>query len=78
MSHNDYILNLLNIEDHNIFILNNIQNKTIKNKNYKVVEGILTYTPTHCPCCGVINESTNDIIKWGFRRIIQNYKFLWN
>ena len=59
---------MLNIEDHNIFILNNIQNKTIKNKNYKVVEGILTYTPTHCPCCGIVNESTNDIIKWGFRR----------
>ena len=66
MSHNDYILNLLNIEDHNIFILNNIQNKTIKNKNYKVVEGILTYTSDHCPCCGIVNESTNDIIKWGF------------
>lgn len=59
---------MLNIEDHNIFILNNIQNKTIKNKNYKVVEGILTYTPNHCPCCGIVNESTNDIIKWGFRR----------
>mgnify|MGYP002554562778 FL=1 len=68
MSHNDYILNLLNIEDHNIFILNNIQNKTIKNKNYKVIEGILTYTPDHCPCCGIVNESTNDIIKWGFRK----------
>ena len=68
MSHNDYILNLLNIEDHNIIILNNIQNKTIKNKNYKVVEGILTYTPDYCPCCGIINESTNDIIKWGFRK----------
>ena len=68
MSHNDYILNLLNIEDHNIYILNNIHNKTIKNKNYKIVEGILTYTPDYCPCCGIINESTNDIIKWGFRR----------
>lgn len=68
MSHNDYILNLLNIEDHNIFILNNIQNKTIKNKNYKVIEGILTYTPDHCPCCGITNESANDIIKWGFRK----------
>ena len=68
MSYNDYILNLLNIEDHNIFIINNIQNKTIKNKNYKVVEGILTYYPDHCPCCGIINESTNDIIKWGFRK----------
>ena len=58
MSHNNYILNLLNIEDHNIFILNNIQNK-----NYKVIEGILTYTPDHCPCCSIVNEPTNNIIK---------------
>ena len=58
MSHNNYILNLLNIEDHNIFILNNIQNK-----NYKVIEGILTYTPNHCPCCSIVNEPTNNIIK---------------
>ena len=34
MSHNDYILNLLNIEDHNIFILNNIQKiMTLYQKN---------------------------------------------
>ena len=28
----------------------------------------MTYNPSHCPCCGVINESTADIIKWGFRK----------
>ena len=71
MSNNDYILNLLNIKDPNIYILNNIQEKIIKNKKYKLIEGILTYNPSHCPCCGVINESTADIIKWGFRK---NYK----
>ena len=68
MSYNDYILNLLNIKDKNIFISKNIQSKIIKNKNYKIIEGFLSYNPTHCPCCGIINNSTNDIIKWGFRR----------
>lgn len=65
---NDYILNLLNIKDKNIFILPNIEEKFIKNKKYKIIEGFLTYKPTHCPCCGCINQSSNDIIKWGFRR----------
>ena len=68
MSNNDYILNLLNIKDPNIYILNNIKENIIKNKKYKVIEGILTYNPSHCPCCGTINESTDDIIKWGFRK----------
>ena len=67
MSTNDYILDLLNIKDKNIFILNNIEEKVIKNKNYKVIEGILTYKPQSCPCCGIVNESY-DIIKWGFKR----------
>ena len=53
MSTNDYILNLLNIKDKNIFILNNIEEKVIKNKNYKVIEGILTYKPEKCPCCKI-------------------------
>lgn len=68
MSNNDYILNLLNIKDPNIFILNNIEEKVIKKKNYKVIEGILTYKPDFCPCCGIINQSDDDIIKWGFRK----------
>ena len=68
MSNNDYILNLLNFKDSNIYISNNIQEKIIKNKNYKVIEGFLTYTPQYCPCCGIINKSTNDIIKWGYRK----------
>ena len=69
MSANNYILNLLNIEDNNIFInTNNIQNKTINGKNYKIIEAFLTYFPNSCPNCGVVNESSNDIIKWGFRK----------
>ena len=69
MSINNYILNLLNIEDKNIFInTNNIQNKLINGKNYKIIEAFLSYNPDYCPHCGVINKSQNDIIKWGFRK----------
>ena len=64
MSNNDYILN---IKDKNVYILNNIEEKMIKNVNHKVFEGFLTYKPESCPACGVINNS-NDIIKWGFRK----------
>ena len=68
MSMNNYILNLLNIEDRNIFILSNIEERIIKNKKYKIIEGILTYIPDFCPCCGCVNESHNAIIKWGYRK----------
>lgn len=69
MSTNNYILNLLNIKDKNIFILSDsIKEKKIKNRNYKIIEGILTYKPEYCPCCGVVNQSHDDIIKWGFRK----------
>ena len=68
MSMNNYILNLLNIEDKNIFISPKIEERLIKNKKYKIIEGFLTYIPDHCPCCGCVNESFNDIIKWGYRR----------
>lgn len=69
MSINNYILNLLNIEDKNIFInTNNIQNKIIKGKNYKIIEAFLSYVPDSCPICGVVNQSSSDIIKWGFRK----------
>ncbi len=42
--------------------------KKIKGKTYKIIEGFLTYRPNHCPGCGCINQSSNDIIKWGFRK----------
>ena len=68
MSMNNYILNLLNIEDKNIFILPNVEERIIKNKKYKIIEGFLTYNPEFCPYCGCVNESHNDIIKWGYRK----------
>ena len=71
MSMNNYILNLLNIEDRSIFILPNIEERIIKNKKYKIIEGILTYIPDFCPCCGCVNESHNAIIKWGYKKIVK-------
>lgn len=69
MSNNDYILNLLNIKDKNIYICSDkLQNKNIKGINHKIIEGFLTYNPEFCPLCGVVNESSDDIIKWGFRK----------
>lgn len=67
MSINNYILNLLNIKDNNIYIFSDkLEKREIKGKSYKIVEGVLTYTPAFCTCCGVVNESSDDIIKWGF------------
>lgn len=68
MSTNNYILNLLNIKDENIKISEKIEERMIKGKNYKIIEGVLTYKPKYCPCCGCVNQSNNDIIKWGFRK----------
>ncbi len=68
MSTNNYILNLLNIKDNNIYISQKIEEKVIKGVNYKIIEGILSYIPSHCSYCGIANESSNDIIKWGFRK----------
>ena len=68
MSYNDYIRNLLNIKDKNIYFNENlIQEKVIKGRNTKIIFAILTYIPNYCPLCGVVNESHNDIIKWGFK-----------
>jgi len=68
MTHSDYTRNILNIKDENIYFLKNcLESKKIKGIETKIFYGILTYKPDFCPCCGVINQSHNDIIKWGFK-----------
>ena len=37
MSINNYILNLLNIKDENIYIVKEIKEEMIKNKKYKII-----------------------------------------
>ena len=68
MSINNYILNLLNIKDKNIFISEKIEIRKIKNVNYKIIEGVLSYKPDCCPKCGCINKSFDDIIAWWYRK----------
>lgn len=66
MSHNNYILNLLNIKDKNVFILtNSIQERIIKGKKYKIIEGILTYNSKFCLkiLSNMIVEAINNVIK---------------
>ena len=67
MTHTDYTKNILNIKDENIYFYENCL-ETRKENNVEVIvfHGYLTYTPEYCDRCGVINEGTNDIIKWAF------------
>lgn len=69
MTHTDYTKNILNIKDKNInFYENCLENVKIDGIITKVFHGYLTYIPHYCPNCGCINESSNDIIKWNFKR----------
>ena len=67
MTHTDYTKNILNIKDENIYFYENcLETRKENNVEVKVFHGYLTYTPEYCDRCGVINEGTNDIIKWAF------------
>ena len=67
MSHNNYILDLLNIKDKNItFDENGVHDEFINNKTCKVIDAHLSYTPTHCDKCGYSFDSKEDYEKKGF------------
>ena len=69
MTHTDYTKLILNIKDKNIFFKENfLEIVNINNIETKVFHGYLTYTPEFCPKCGCINESSNDVIKWNWKR----------
>ena len=69
MTHTDYTKNILNIKDENIFFDENcLEICKINTINTKVFHGYLSYTPKYCDVCGCINESSNDIIKWDWKR----------
>ena len=69
MTHTDYTKNILNIKDENIFFDENcLEICKINNIDTKVFHGYLSYTPKYCDVCGCINESSNDIIKWDWKR----------
>lgn len=69
MTHNDYTKEILNIKDKNIYFYENcLETKKENGLEVKVFHGYLTYTPEFCDKCGVINNSSDDIINWGFDR----------
>lgn len=69
MTHNDYTKKILNIKDENIHFDENCLNICkINGIDTKIFHGKLTYTPEYCEVCGVINEGTDDIIKWDWKK----------
>ena len=69
MTHIDYIKTMLNIKDDNVFFYDNcLEIVKIKGVETKVFNAYLTYPPDCCPKCGCINESSDDIIKWDFKK----------
>lgn len=69
MTHNDYTKKILNIKDENIYFDENCLNIcNINGIDTKIFHGKLTYTPKYCEVCGVINEGTDDIIKWDWKK----------
>lgn len=66
---NNHIRSILNIKDENITFSENFYSK--KKINYvetHIYRATLTYHPTGCPKCGVVNNNNNNnIIKWGFK-----------
>lgn len=63
MSHQDYILKLLGLEDKNIIFSEKITERKRSSILYKVFHATLTYFPTYCEKCG--NAQSKDIIKHG-------------
>lgn len=67
MSQQNYILNLLNIKDKNIYLCDNpITDEIKKGKTCKIINGYITYNPYFCEACGVVFDSTSEYEKKGF------------
>ena len=63
MCSNASITEILGINDNNLVILGN-KKENIKGIEYTVLRGKLSYRPTCCPKCGIVNENY-DITKNG-------------
>ena len=65
MSNLNYIIEMLELKDSNIFFKENFYYKeTINNIIHKIFEGYLSYTPDFCPKCGVVFDKSFE--KHGF------------
>lgn len=68
MAHTHHIANLLNIKDKHIHLEDKVTEEKVKNVRCKIVYGKLTYQPEACLKCGVANQSTDDLMKHGFKQ----------
>lgn len=67
MSHTNYITDILNIKDKNIFFKDDFyKEEVIKGITCKVFEGYLSYQPSCCPKCGCIFNENQTYEKHGF------------
>lgn len=67
MSHINYITDILNIKDKNIFFKEDFyKEEIIKGTTCKIFEGYLSYSPTFCPKCGCVYNDTQTYEKHGF------------
>ena len=67
MCSNASITEILGINDNNLVILGN-EKENIKGIEYTVLRGKLSYRPTCCPKCGIVNENY-DITKNGSQTV---------
>lgn len=71
MSNKNYITNILELKDDNIYFLENYYYKeNIRGVTHKIFEGYLSYQPSHCYRCGCLFDSNFE--KHGF--IVSNIK----
>ena len=55
MSNQNYIIDMLELKDSNVYFKENFYYKEkIKDITYKIFEGYLSYKPSFCPKCGVV------------------------
>lgn len=67
MSQNNYITDILNIKDKNIFFKENFYSEeVIKGITHKVFEAYLSYKPKCCPKCGCVFNDKQTYEKHGF------------
>ena len=65
MSNQNYIIDMLELKDSNVYFKENFYYKEkIKDITYKIFEGYLSYKPSFCPKCGVVFD--DEFGKHGF------------
>ena len=65
MTHSYIIQKTLGIKDPNIYLDKKIGEKKIKGTKHLIYYGKLTYTPSACENCGVIHQTSADVVKNG-------------